>query len=116
MSKAILVDDDGDLALDAAGRIRSVSGADKIAQDLKLLLRSVKGSLPFDTNFGIDDLSQIKSPNSRLISSAVKNALLQHESVNSVQDISLEKNDRSFEISLTAILTDGTSIDLGVSL
>ncbi len=116
MSKAILVDAHGDIVLDAAGRIRSVSGPDKIALDLVILLRSIKGSLPFDTNFGIDDLSQMHGSNSKLLSNAIQSALMQHESVSAVQDISIEKDGRTFEISLTAFLKDGTSIDLGATL
>lgn len=116
MSKAILVDADGDILLDTAGKIQSVTGAEKIVQDLKILLRSIKGSLPFDTNFGIDDLSRIHNANSKLASSAVQAAIMQHGSVKAVQDISMEKDGRTLQISLTAILIDGTNISLGVTL
>jgi len=116
MSEALEIDDTGDTVLDTAGRIKTVNGQDKIVQDLRVLLRSVKGSFPFDTSFGTEDLSGFHNPNTKLINSAIQAAILQHPGVSEVRDLQISKDGRIANIALTVILTDGASIDLEITL
>ena len=116
MSRAIAIEKNGDTIIDSAGRIETLSGTDKIIQDLKILLRSVKSSCPFDTSFGIEDLSKFHNRGTRLISSAIQAALQQHSAVLEVQDIKVLQSGRTATVSATIILTDKTRVDFEVSL
>lgn len=114
MSKAVKIDENGDTLIDTAGRIKSVSGHEKVTQDLIVLLRSVKGSLPFDTTFGIEDFPEMHNPNSKVMGSAVQAAVLQHPDVSDIQDLQVSKEGRTMYISLTVLLKDGTDVDLEI--
>ena len=112
MSKAVKIDENGDTLIDTAGRIKSVSGHEKIVQDLIILLRSIKGSLPFDTTFGIEDFSEMHNPGSKILGNAVRGAILQHPDVSDIQDLQVSKEGRMMYVSLTVLLNEGVSVDL----
>lgn len=50
---------DGDLALDAAGRASFVSGAERVAQQIRLHLRTFLGEWFLDTSFGTPWFEQV---------------------------------------------------------
>ncbi|WP_157198960.1 hypothetical protein [Methanolacinia paynteri] len=112
MSKAVKIDENGDTLIDTAGRIKSVSGHEKIIQDLTVLLRSVKGSLPFDTTFGIEDFPEMNNPSSKIMGNAVYAAILQHPEVSDIRDLQVSKEGRMMYVSLTVLLNDGADVDM----
>ena len=114
MSKTVKIDENGDTLIDTAGRIKSVSGHEKIIQDLIILLKSVKGSLPFDTTFGIEDIAKMHNPSSKVMGSAVQEAVLQHPDVSDIRDLQVSKEGRTMYISLTVLLKDGANVDLEI--
>lgn len=112
MNTAVMIDSEGDIVLDSAGRIKTVGGTQKIIQDLSIILWSVKGSCPFDTGFGIDDLSEFHGDSRKLIRTAVRSALLQHDSVEDVKDTQVTLSGRTATITTTVVITGGTEITM----
>ena len=114
MSSAIAIGSDGDICLDSAGRICTVSGAGKLTQDLTLIIRSIRGSCPFNTLYGMDDVTAMHSP--RLMASAISSAILQHPDVMRVDEVNVSKDSRTIFAAIKASLIDGSSVSLEVSV
>lgn len=114
MSSAIALGADGDICLDSAGRICTVSGAGKLIQDLTLIVRSIRGSCPFNTLYGMDDVTAMHSQ--RLMASAISSAVLQHPDVMRVDEVNVSKENRTILATIKASLIDGTTVSLEVSV
>lgn len=100
---------DGDLALDAQGRASFVSGAERVAQQIRLHLRTFLGEWFLDTTFGTPWFEQIYGRGRDLdaVRAALRAEIASIPDVVSVGTINLklEAQARRLEIHLPAVTT-----------
>jgi hypothetical protein len=103
---------DGDLDI-SRDDIFFVTGADAVAQHLKIRLRFVKGEWFLDQRVGIPYYSQIwvKNPNLAAIRSTYRNAILSTPGVDAIErlDLGFEAATRELTLSFSARL-EGESV------
>jgi len=102
----------GDLVFDTLGRLETVTGNEKVLQDISVILQSVKGSYPFNTTFGTD-LVGINGAgrDPALIKAKIKAALLSHPDVDTVDSIDISfDDDRKLTAQVACTLVSGTTI------
>ncbi|MDD4255727.1 MAG: hypothetical protein PHP59_10195 [Methanofollis sp.] len=107
------LDEDGDLVVSSMHRLALVTGTEKATQDLTVILRSLKGSLPLNTAFGTDYLAMIDAGrNAEVIRHEIRAALETYPYLQSVDDIAVSLKGRSATAIIRATLTDGTAVSL----
>lgn len=106
---------DGDLLKSPLNRFEEVTGTAKVAQDLTVILRTVKGSYPFNTAFGVDWVAIAHSGYNRtLINAEIRTALLSHPAVKTVDSLEISRDTSARHATITATVTlyDGDTITL----
>jgi hypothetical protein len=107
------LDGGGDLVVSSMHRLSLVTGTDKAVQDLSVILKSLKGSLPLSTAFGTDYLAMIDAGrNAEVIKHEIRAALETYPYLQSVDDIAVTLEGRSATVAIQATLTDGTAVSL----
>ena len=103
----------GDLVLDSKGRLETVSGKEKIIQDIGMILKSVKGSYPFKTSFGTDLVGIHEAGrDTTLIKKMIRAALLEYCEIDTVDSIAISFDaDRHLTIQVTCTLVSGAIIN-----
>ena len=113
----LAVSPDGDLVLNALGRLETISGPEKAAQDLTIILRSLRGSYRLNTRFGTDYLALVNTPNVQsLIRHEVRRALLTYPHLRSVDQITVQVRERAVSVTILATLTGGETVSLEATL
>ncbi len=114
----LAVSPDGDLVINTLGRLEIISGPEKAAQDLTIILRSLRGSYRLNTMFGTDHLPLVNTPNAQaLIRHEVHRALRTYPYLRSVEQITVQVNEqRAVSVAVQATLTGGETLSLGVTL
>ncbi len=113
--RTLQITSDGDLLKSPLNRFEEITGTAKVAQDLTIILRTVKGSYPFNTAFGVDWVAIAHSGYNRtLINAEIRTALLSHPAVKQVDflEISRDIPARGAAITATVTLHDGDTVTL----
>lgn len=112
----LAVSPDGDLILNSLGRLEIISGPEKAAQDLTIILRSLLGSYRLNTRFGTDYLTLVNSNAPALIQHEIRRALSTYPYLQSVDQISVQVHERAVSVEVLATLTGGETVSLEASL
>jgi len=109
---------EGDVEIDSLRQLIPLTGTDKVVQDLKVLIGSIRQSYPFNTLFGLDYTAIIASEhNQQITRNELKKTLLQHPAVNSVDEIVLASGeDRTIAASITLTLLEGEQVSMEAML
>jgi|Deesub1362A_J573_1020465.scaffolds.fasta_scaffold00761_29 phage baseplate assembly protein W len=113
------LDTSGDIVINELKCIEMVDGIDKVAQDIHIILKTVKESFPFDANFGMDYFQIIESDYSKqLIESEVVKALANYPFIKSIDEIEISKpdTDRKAIINIRLTVTSGDLLNAETSL
>ena len=117
--KTLLLDSSGDLVLSELKRFEYVTGIEKIAQDIWIILKTIKGSHKFNPELGVDYLKIIETGfNRRLIENEVRNALRNYPYIREIEEITISEPDsnRNVAISLRLRLFSGESLSMEVQM
>jgi|Deesub1362B_J571_1020462.scaffolds.fasta_scaffold00525_10 phage baseplate assembly protein W len=107
------LDASGDVTITELNTLGMVTGVEKVKQDLRVLLKTVKGEHPENPDFGVDWL-RIKQSGmkERVIKAELTRALKLYPWLKSVDEItigSLDEN-RTLSISVKVTLTSGEQV------
>jgi len=118
MTIALKVSPQGDMVLDARKRMKVISGTEKAMQDVAVILRSLKGSLPFNTGFGTDHIAIIESErNLAVAKSELQKALATYAGWKSLDPVVCTfDNNRHLVVAVSGVLTTGEPIFLEETL
>lgn len=112
--KTFQLDDTGDLVITNMKRIGIVEETDKVIQDLKVILLTVVGSYPFNTEFGVDYPAIISDNRDETAALRIRAAVASYKYVEDVADIVMTREGRRCNATVTAVLVDGSTIMFGV--
>jgi len=118
MTIALKVDPDGDLVLDDKKRMKVISGSEKAMQDIGILLRSLKGSFPFNTGFGTDHIAIVESERNLAVArNEIQRALSTYSGLKSVDPVLCTFDDnRHLIVAVSGTLSTGEQIFLEETL
>jgi len=109
---------EGDLYLNEVKTLQVTTDREKVAQDLWVLLRTVKGSYPLSPDFGIDYVDIIESgyiPSN--IINKIAPELLKHPDVASVIDIQTARTgERGITVAIKVKLTNNQILSIAGSV
>jgi hypothetical protein len=93
----------GDIELDANGEVVLVSGAEEVAQKVRLRLSINKGEYFLDPDLGISyrEVILVHSPNQALISAEVQREILKTQGVNRILEYSQEVIQATRQLQIT---------------
>ncbi|RLI74126.1 hypothetical protein DRP05_10630 [Archaeoglobales archaeon] len=117
--KTFKIDSSGDLVINELKRIEIVEELEKVAQDVSVILKTVKGSYPFDPDFGVDYIKIVESGFNRMqIEDEIKKALNKYPYLKSIDSIEISDPDKNRRIVVNLRLTviSGESISLEVTI
>lgn len=117
--KTFKLDSSGDIVINELKRLETVEGLDKVAQDIRVILKTVKGSFPFDPDFGVDYIKIVESGfNRKLIENEIRKALSKYPYLKSIDSIEISDPDenRRVAVSISLTVTSGESINVEVAL
>jgi len=117
MTIALKVDPAGDMVLDGRKRVKVISGTEKAVQDIAVLLRSLKGSLPFNTGFGTDHVAIIGSERNLLVAKdEIQKALASYTDLTSFEVACTFDENRHLIVDISGTLVTGEPISLEETL
>ena len=117
MTIALKVDPKGDLVLDDKKRMLVISGTEKAVQDIAVILRSLKGSFPFNTGFGTDHIAIIESERNLMVAKKeIQNALLSYPGIKSLVVVCTFDDNRRLIVAIFGTLMTGDQIFLEETL
>lgn len=107
---------DGDVVFDANGNLEMVEGDEEIAQGVKMSLAIQKGEFELDENIGLDtSFRQNKLVKDDEITDSILEALQVMTDQNIIEgadNIVISRDQRTINVDLDAIKTDGTNINI----
>ena len=112
--KTLALDSRGDILLDEQKKLAYLEGPRGVEQELKTLLKTIRGEDPLDENHGLDVFEIAGSPPA-VLRREIRAALLRDDRVASIGDISIERDEerpRHFDVSVEVQLVDGTPLEL----
>ncbi len=116
--ETFLLDSDGDLVISELKKPEIVTGADKVPQDLSVLLNMHKGEHPVNPDFGVEWL-RIKQTgkNDQVITAEITRALKLYNWFKSLEDITIGEIDenRQLPITIKIVTTEDEVITAGVA-
>ncbi len=109
-------DSSGDLVVNELKQVETVSGVDKVKQDIIHILKCVKGTDPFYPNFGVDWIKIKRSGfNKMLIEHEIRKALAGYDKIKSIDRIEISEPDADRKVKIKLFLTlDDGKIDVEV--
>lgn len=112
---------DGDFVFDANGNLEMVEGDEEIAQGVKMSLAIQKGEFELDENVGLDtSFRQNKLvSDDEIVDSILESIQIMTDQniIEGAENIIISRDQRTINVDLKAIKTDGTNINLeGVEL
>jgi len=117
--KTFRLDSNGDIVINELKRLEMVEGLDKVAQDVSVILKTVRGSFPLDPDFGVDYIRIVESGFSKkVIKSEIRRALSRYPYLKSIDSIEVSHPDenRHVAVSISLTVTSGESIGVEVLL
>ena len=92
--RELALNDAGDLALDAQGRLRIVDGAEAVAQRIRVAVRTIQGEWVFDQTLGLPFFGGVvgKTPTLDLVRSVIVDAIAGVEGVARIVRLDLVQN------------------------
>jgi phage baseplate assembly protein W len=117
--KTLLLDSSGDLVFSPLKRFEYVAGDEKIAQDVWVILKTIKGSDKFNPDMGVDYFKIIESGyNRKLIEGEIRKALSRYPNVKEVEEIEIFPPDsnRVVTVYLRVRIATGETLSLEVQL
>lgn len=108
--KTLAMTDDGDLLL-ARRRLHMIEGTDKVAQDLRVLLRSATGSSPFNPRWGTN-VPALVSGTDREIAGEIRAAVRQYPHVKAIQSLQITRDPatRAATVRISVMTTAGDQV------
>ncbi len=118
MTLALKVNPAGDLVLDDKKRMAVISGTEKAMQDIAVILRSLKGSFPFNTGFGTDHVAIIESERNLMVAkNEIQIALASYAGWKSLDPVQCTFDDnRRLVVAISGTLATGDQIFLEETL
>ena len=109
-------DDSGDIVVNELKQLETLEGADRTKQHIMHILKTVRGSDPFDPDFGVDWLRIKRSGYNRaLIEHEVRKALAGYDEIKSIDGIEISELDSDRKVRIRLYLTlDGDKISAEV--
>ena len=99
-------DESGDLIINELKQVETVSGVDKVKQDVIHILKCVKGTDPFHPNFGVDWVKIKRSGFNRiLIEHEIRKALSKYDKIKSIDKIEIFEPDANRKARIKLFLT-----------
>lgn len=96
----------GDLVINELKQVETVSGVDKVKQDVIHILKCVKGSDAFHPDFGVDWLKIKRSGfNKMLIEHEIRKALAGYDKIKSIDRIEISEPDANRKVRIKLFLT-----------
>lgn len=108
------LDSDGDVAMDESKRFVWRDGARGVEQELKTLLKTVRGEDPLDPDHGLDVFAIAGAPPA-ITRREIRRALTRDDRVATVGDIRIDRDDdqqRHLDVSIEVLLVDGEEIEI----
>lgn len=103
--------ENGDIAFDELGRLKTISGAAEVAQRIWVRLNTQAGEWSFDTSFGVDYLGQVfvKPARLQLIGALLRRAILDTTGVLRLRSftIDIDLATRRLSVEFVAETTEG---------
>lgn len=114
--ETLQIDSNGDLAFSSTNRLVTITGTEKVRQDLRVILQSSKGTFPFASEWGFNFREAVESGDTSVIAALVKSALQRYGYLQEVSSIGVViGTDRSVTISLQAVTTNGDTVNTEVT-
>ncbi|MDR1465450.1 MAG: hypothetical protein LBJ11_09155 [Oscillospiraceae bacterium] len=107
-----------DLDFDKEGLLRTISGGETTAQNVRLTLQTNKASFPLDLSHGTDYdrfLGQ-KGVEDREVQEVIREAVYQETAVDQIDSLTVARERRHVDVDFMARLRDGQRLDMGVKL
>jgi|Deesub1362B_J571_1020462.scaffolds.fasta_scaffold00148_6 phage baseplate assembly protein W len=117
--ETLKLDSSGDLVFNQLNRLEMVDGAEKVAQDIRIILKTIKGSDPFYPEMGVDYFKIFESSfNKKLIEAEIRKALSRYSYLKSIDEIEVSDLDSDRKVTITLRLTviSGESVSMEVTL
>ena len=96
----------GDLVINELKQVETVSGVDKVKQDIIHILKCIKGTDTFHPDFGVDWLKIKRSGfNRMLIEHEIRKALAGYDKIESIEKIEISPPDQSRSVRIKLFLT-----------
>ncbi|WP_298024492.1 hypothetical protein [uncultured Dysosmobacter sp.] len=102
-----------DLVLDSEGTMEMISGAETVAQCVRLTLETFKGEWFLDTDHGTD-YPQIIGDGTGDPETVLRTAIFQETGVQHIDSLNVTRQGREIAVDFTGRLKDGTTISLEV--
>ncbi len=103
--------ENGDLALEN-GEFKLVDGIEEIVQSAKICTSTNKGEWFLDPEFGFDFFAVLgKNPTEGQIRGALLDAFSKESRIDTIEELTVDREGRYLKIFYKAILIDGTSIE-----
>ena len=99
--------------------MRHIVNLDKIAQDLTIILKTIKGSYPLNPDFGVDYRAIIETGyNETFIRTKISEALRTHPHIKEIISLRITRpgSDRSISIHASLLTTSNKTLDLSTDL
>ena len=111
-------DESGDLIINELKQVETVSGVDKVKQDIIHILKCVKETDAFHPDFGVDWLKIKRSGfNRMLIEHEIRKALAGYDEIKSIDRIEISEPDENRKAKIKLFLTlDKGKIDVEVMI
>jgi phage baseplate assembly protein W len=88
------ISDIGDIQFEENKNLYFVSKTDKIKQDLYIILKSIKGSSPYNPLLGLDVLTIIKEEyDPQIIETEITKSVMMHPEITSIKGTKIKMND-----------------------
>ena len=110
---------DGDLVYNSMKRLEMISGEEKTAQDLNILITTQVGEDIFHPVFGFDMLEVMTTPLDVVVKRELNKALMQYHYLSKIESIELVSKDyenREVTVKISVVLTGGETISTTVVL
>lgn len=112
------LDSSGDIVIKLR-RLEMVEGLDKVAQDIRVILKTIRGSFPFAPDFGVDYIKIVGSGfNRKLIENEIRKALSKYPYIKSIDSIEISDPDpnRRVAVSISLTVISGEQVNVEVAL
>lgn len=111
------LDDDGELVFNDDNTMQTITGRNKVQQDLKILLRTEYGEDIFHPSFGMNMMNVIRVSTKASVEKELRDALGQYQYLEEIVEIDANVKDidqRQIEVDATVKVSEDVQIKLRV--